>query len=151
RTEEKILRLLQINGRMTNAELAEAIGLSESPTLRRVRALEHGGVITGYGARIDQRSLDLQVTAFVQVQLEKHDEGKTKAFMGRVEEEPHIVECHAMSGAYDYLLKVVALNMDHFSELTMDGILAFPGVRNIESSFSLKTLKQSTPLPVNGA
>ena len=150
RTEARILRLLQSDGRITNTELAQAIGLSESPCLRRVRSLENDGVITGYSARVNQRRLGLQVTAYVQVQLEKHDERKTREFLDRVGQETHIVECHAMSGAYDYLLKVVARSMDHFSELAMDGILGFPGVRNIESSFSLKTIKQNTALPIGG-
>lgn len=148
RTERRILEELQREGRMSNVVLAEALGLSESPCLRRVRALEDSGVISGYRARLDQRRVGLQVTAFVQVQLEKHDDQKTEAFMDKVTAEPHIVECHAMSGAYDYLLKVVAQSMDHFSELAMQGILRFPGVKDIESSFSLKTVKHDAPLPL---
>lgn len=148
RTERRILEVLQSSGRMSNVELAEAVGLSESPCLRRVRSLEESGIITGYAARVDQRSIGLQVTAFVQVQLEKHDDAKTQDFLARVEAEPHIIECHAMSGAYDYLLKVVAQSMDHFSELSMQEILRFPGVKDIESSFSLKTVKQHAPLPI---
>ncbi|MFT7287628.1 MAG: Lrp/AsnC family leucine-responsive transcriptional regulator [Halieaceae bacterium] len=148
RTERRVLATLQQQGRISNVELAQSAGLSESPCLRRVRALEESGVITGYGARLNQRALGLQVTAFVHVQLEKHDDRKTRGFLDQVEAEEHIVECHAMSGAYDYLLKVVARSMDHFSDLTMEGILRFPGVKNIESSFSLKTVKYNAPLPV---
>lgn len=134
---------------MSNVELAQALGLSESPCLRRVRALEEQGIIAGYSATIDQRRVGLQVTAFVQVQLEKHDDQKTQAFLAQVSEEPHIIECHAMSGAYDYLLKLVAQSMDHFSEIAMQGILRFPGVKGIESSFSLLTVKQAAPLPIS--
>jgi Lrp/AsnC family leucine-responsive transcriptional regulator len=148
RIERRILEELQREGRMSNVVLAETLGLSESPCLRRVRALEESGVITGYRARLDQRRLGLQVTAFVQVQLEKHNDEKTQAFMDKVRSEPHIVECHAMSGAYDYLLKVVAQSMDHFSELAMQGILRFPGVMDIESSFSLRTVKHDAALPL---
>lgn len=148
RTEYRILEVLQRNGRISNVELAEAVGLSESPCLRRVRGLEEQGVIAGYSATLDQRRIGLQVTAFVQVQLEKHDDQKTQAFLGQVKRETHIIECHAMSGAYDYLLKVVAQNMDHFSEIAMQGILRFPGVKDIESSFSLLTVKQASPLPI---
>lgn len=147
RIEQQILRLLQREGRLSNVELSRAVGLSESPCLRRVKALEENGTIEGYGARLNPRHLGLQVTAFVQVQLEKHDDGKTAAFLDRVATEGYIVECHAMSGAYDYLLKVVAHSMDHFSDLTMEGILRFPGVKDIESSFSLRTIKQNAPLP----
>jgi len=148
RTEYRILEALQKNGRMSNVELAEAVGLSESPCLRRVRALEEQGIIAGYSATLDQRRIGLQVTAFVQVQLEKHDDQKTQAFLDQVGLEAHIIECHAMSGAYDYLLKVVAQSMDHFSEIAMQGILRFPGVKDIESSFSLLTVKQASPLPI---
>lgn len=148
RPEIDILRTLQQRGRISNTELAEIIGLSESPCLRRVRSLEEQGVIRGYRAQLDQRRIGLQVTAFVQVQLAKHDDGKTRAFLECVDEEPHIVECHAMSGAYDYLLKVVATSMDHFSTIAMEGILRFPGVQDIESSFSLRTIKQDAPLPL---
>lgn len=148
RTDRRILEELQRQGRISNVELAQNLGLSESPCLRRVRALEEEGVITGYRARLDPRQLGLTVTAFVQVQLEKRDDRKTEEFLDRVATQEHIVECHAMSGAYDYLLKVVAQNMDHFTELTLQGILRFPGVKNIESSFSLKTVKHDAPLPV---
>ena len=148
RAERDILRTLQTEGRLSNVELARAIGLSESPTLRRVRALEERGVIQGYTARVEQRALGLQVTAFVQVRLQKEDDATTSAFLDRVLDEAHIVECHAMSGGYDYLLKVVAQSMDHFSQLIMRGILRFPGVKDIESSFSLETVKAGAALPV---
>ncbi len=148
RVEQRILQVLQKEGRLSNVELAQLVGLSESPCLRRVRGLEENGVIAGYSARLNQRKIGLQVTAFVQVQLEKHDDQKTRDFLDEVAAETHIVECHAMSGAYDYLLKVVAQSMDHFSEIAMQGILRFPGVKDIESSFSLQTVKQDAPLPV---
>lgn len=149
-TERRILAALQAQGRLPNVELAERIGLSESPTYRRVRQLEDAGVIRGYTALLDQRLLGLEVTAFVQVTMEKQPDATTEAFLARVEDEPHIVECHAMSGSYDYLMKVVARNIDHFSELVMQRMLKFPGVRNVESSFSLKEIKASCGLPVDG-
>ena len=148
RAEKEILRALQTQGRMSNVELAERVGLSESPCFRRVKALEENGVIRRYGAQLDQRALGLQVTAFVLVNLEKQDDQKQKGFLARVEAEEHIVECHAMSGSHDYLLKVVARSMDHFSELSMERILKFPGVTNIESNFSLVAFKENVGLPV---
>jgi Lrp/AsnC family transcriptional regulator, leucine-responsive regulatory protein len=148
RAERQILRILQIEGRISNVELAERIGLSESPCFRRVRQLEQSGLIAGYRANLDQRLLGLQVTAFVQVNLDKRDENHQAAFLREVQAEEYIVECHAMSGSHDFLLKVVANNMDHFSELAMQRILTFPGVVNIESNFSLMAMKQSQPLPV---
>jgi len=150
RSERRILELLQQHGRMSNVELSQQIGLSESPTFRRVRHLEDGGLITGYAAVVDQRRLGLEVTAFVQVSMEKQPDSATEQFHQCVHREPHIVECHAMSGSHDYLMKVVARNIDHFSEICMQRILKFPGVRHVESSFSLREIKHSRVLPSAG-
>ena len=147
RVEKLILTLLQQQGRISNVELADQVGLSESPTFRRVRQLEESGVIRRYSALVDQRKLGLDVTAFVQVSMEKQPDSATDAFHERVNAEPHIIECHAMSGSHDYLMKVVAKNIDHFSELCMQRILKFPGVRHVESSFSLAEIKYSRALP----
>lgn len=149
RAEVEILRALQTDGRISNVELADKVGLSESPCFRRVRNLEESGVIAGYRAQVNQRSIGLQVTAFVLITLDKQDDKKQRAFLAEVEAEEHIVECHAMSGSHDYLLKVVARNMDHFSELSMQRILKFSGVRNIESNFSLLAVKEDGVLPVH--
>lgn len=146
-TERHILRLLQSHGRMSNVELAERVGLSESPCFRRVRQLEQSGLIRGYAAVVDQRLLGLQVTAFVQVTMEKQPDAATEAFIAEVQAEEHIVECYATSGSHDYLMKVVARSIDHFSELCMQRILKFPGVMHVESSFSLKDIKHSRVLP----
>lgn len=147
RVEQRILTELQRHGRKSNVELADRVGLSESPCFRRVRKLERDGVIQGYAAKVDQRALGLTVTAYVHLTLEKGLEQRTE-FHRRVQDEPHIVECHAMSGTHDYLMKVVARDMDHFSELVMRDILGYPGVSNLESSFSLSEIKQAGPLPV---
>lgn len=146
--EKKILTTLQTQGRISNVELAERVGISESPCFRRVKAMEESGLIEGYGARLNQRALGLQVTAFVQVSLEKQDDSVLLKFLQQVEAEDHIIECHAMSGSHDYLLKVVANSMDHYSALSMQHILKFPGVTNMESNFSLLAVKEGSPLPV---
>lgn len=148
RAEREILRILQKEGRISIVELASRIGLSESPAFRRVKALEQSGLISSYSARLNQRKLGLQVTAFVQVSLEKGDQKRLQKFLAQVEAEDYIVECHGMTGSYDYLLKVVATSMDHFSELCMQRILNFAGVKNIESQFSLWAVKRSDILPV---
>jgi Lrp/AsnC family leucine-responsive transcriptional regulator len=147
RIERKILRLLQTQGRISNVELAHQTGLSESPCFRRVKQLEESGVIRGYAAIVDQRSIGLEVTAFVQITLDKRKEADTQRFRAMVAAEEHIIECHATTGAHDYLLKVVARNIDHFSELCMQHILKYPGVSNVESSFSLLEVKCSRSLP----
>lgn len=148
RTERRILEALQRDGRMANVELAGRVGLSESPCLRRVRSLERSGVIDGYAAILDQRALGLSVAAFVLVTLEKQTDAQTEDFHASIRDEPHIVECHATSGSHDYLMKVVARDIEHFSELMMQGILKYPGVRHVESSFSLGEVKRSHALPI---
>lgn len=133
---------------MANTELASRVGISEAPCFRRVRKLETDGLITGYFARCDQRKLGFSVTAFVLISVDQHDENARRNFLNRVRDEDHVIECHAMTGAYDYLLKVVARDMDHFSELSMDGILRWSGVKSIESQFSLKPIKLNALLPI---
>lgn len=146
-SERKILQSLQANSRMSNVELAQQVGISESPCFRRVKQLEQVGLIKGYSAIVDQRKLGLEVTAFVQVIMDRQTDTNTQKFVACVEAEEHIMECYAMSGSHDYLMKVVARNIDHFSELTMRRILKFPGVKHIESSFNLQEVKHSRVLP----
>ncbi len=147
-TERQILLALQQDGRMPNVQLAERVGLSESPTFRRVKQLEASGVIQEYVALLDQRKLGLQVTAYVSVRMDKQPDRDQHEFHQCVADEPHIVECHAMSGAYDFVMKVVARDMDHFAELCMQEILKYPGVAHVESAFSLQVVKYSHALPV---
>lgn len=144
--ERHILRLLQSDGRISNVALAERVGLSESPCFRRVKRLEASGLIRGYSAVVDQHLLGLGVTAFVLVSLERQPD-TTAEFIERVHAEEHIIECHATSGAHDYLMKVLARDLAHFSELCMERILRFPGVRHVESSLSLREIKHSRVLP----
>ena len=145
--EKAILSCLQEDARMTNAELARRVGLSESPCFRRVKSLEKSGIIARYAARIDRRKVGLPVTAFVEVTMARQSDKATQDFLRRVRAEPHILDCHAMSGAYDYLMKVVARDMDHFSDLCMKRILKFPGVSNVQSSFSLDEVKVDSVVP----
>lgn len=148
RGERVILRALQLDGRLSNAELARQAGLSESPCFRRLRRLEETGVIRGYTALVDPHKLGYGVTAFVNVTLDKSRHAETSAFLARVAAEEHIVECHATSGSHDYLLKVIARSIEHFSELCMERILRFPAVSNVESAFSLREIKCSRSIPV---
>lgn len=147
RIERRILALLQEDGRMSNVELAERVGLSESPCFRRVKKLEREGVIERYAAVVDQRTLGFTVTAFVLVNMDKQPAARPEGFQARVLDEPHIVECHAMSGSHDFIMKVLARDIDHFSELVMQNILKYPGVRHVESSFSLGEIKYARVLP----
>jgi Lrp/AsnC family leucine-responsive transcriptional regulator len=148
KTEQKILAALQANGRMPNVQLAELVGRSESPTFRRVKQLEESGVIQKYVALLDQRLLGLTVTAYVNVRMEKQPDSQQDAFHQCVRDEAHIIECHAMSGSFDFLMKIVARDIDHFAELCMQKILKYPGVSHVESAFSLEEIKNSHALPV---
>ena len=147
--DKKILHELQSNGRLSNVELAEKVGLSESPCLRRVRALEAGNLITGYHAMLDHHRLGLDITAYIQVNLDQRSEANTMAFQNAVINEPLIIECYALTGNYDYLLKVTASDLDEFADLTMQRILRFPGVDNITSGLTLKVLKKYSGYPVS--
>lgn len=140
--DQRILRELQVNGRLSNVELARRVGLSESPCLRRVRHLEENGVIAGYAALLDRRQLGLEVVAYVHVTLDQRSEADTNAFVKSVNDAPWIVECFAVSGSQDYLLKVAARNIDHYGELTMKELLRFPGVTDVTSSLVLATIKE---------
>lgn len=150
-TDRKILAALQANGRMSNTDLARKVGLSESPCLRRVRNLESDGVINGYAALLDHRKLDLEIVAYVQVNLDQRSEADTNAFVKRVKKATWIVECVAISGTHDYLLKIAAKNIDHFGQLTMKKLLRFPGVTDVTSNLVLASIKDnygSTVWPV---
>jgi Lrp/AsnC family leucine-responsive transcriptional regulator len=146
--DKKILRELQGNGRLSNVELAEKVGLSESPCLRRVRALETSGIIKEYNAVLDHHMLGLDIIAYIQVDLDQRSEENINGFKDAVNNEPSILECYAMTGDYDYLLKVAVKNLDDFGELTMQSILRFPGVNTITSSLSLKVIKEPEGYPL---
>lgn len=148
RIDKRILGELQRDGNLSNVELANRVGLSESPCLRRVRRLETEGILKGCKAVLDQRALGLHIASYVQVNLDQRSEASSEAFRKAVLNEPSIIECHALTGEYDYLLKVAACDLEEFGELTLHRILRFPGVTNIVSSVVLNTLKEHGELPL---
>jgi Lrp/AsnC family transcriptional regulator, leucine-responsive regulatory protein len=149
KTDLLLLDLLQREGRMTNAELAQRVNLSASACLRRVQRLEAEGVITGYGARLDPRQLGLGLSAFVRVQLSSHDADAVQAFVDRVQAWHEVVACHALTGEMDYLLQVVVADLEHFSRFLLDRLLNATGVADVNTSFVLRTVKDSRALPVH--
>lgn len=148
RADRKILAELQTEGRLPNVELASRVGLSESPCLRRVRQLESNGVIAGYRAEIDPRELGLDIIAFILLNLNQTSDTDSRKFFTAVQNEPAIIECHAMTGNYDYLLKVAAANLEAFAEIAMQRILHFPGVSGISTGFVLKAVKTGGGFPI---
>ena len=144
----KILKYLQSNARLTNIELSEHINLSQSPCLRRVRNMETSGVIKGYVALVDQNTVGLPVSVFVNVRLEKQIERALEVFEETVQNWSEVMECYLMTGDSDYLLRVVASDLVAYERFLMDKLTRVPGVASINSSFALKQVTYKTALPI---
>lgn len=147
-TDVKILDALQRNARLTVAELSEAVGLSPSPCWRRVKSLEEQGVIDGYRAQISEVKLGYTVTAFVSIIAQAHTKEAIEALESHLRSTPEVVACHNISGRYDYLLEVVATDLISFGAWSRNKIQALPGVKEINTSFSLKPIKTQRSLPI---
>ena len=148
RTDLALLAILQREGRISNAELAERVSLSASACLRRVQRLEQAGVLSGYAARIDPARVGLGLQAFVRVQLARHDAAAIAEFTERINAWDEVVACHALTGDMDYLLHVVVQDLAHFSRFLLDHLLNASGVADVNSSFVLRTVKQARALPL---
>jgi Lrp/AsnC family leucine-responsive transcriptional regulator len=148
RTDIKILEQLQRNGRLSHVELAERVGLSPTPCSRRVRRLERQGVIQGYAAILDPRQVGQNVTAFVQIKLERHTDDVIERFRRTLDERPEVVTAHAMTGEMDFLLQVVVPDLDALGRFTLHQLLKLPGVRDVRSSLVLETLKSGARVPL---
>jgi len=142
-----ILDSLQNEGRISNNDLAGQVGLSPSACLRRVKSLETCGIIDRYVAMIDQSAADLPDNVFVQITVEKQTKEKLAAFEKKVKECPKIMECYLMSGDADYLLRVIVADATDYERLHMDVLTALPGVSQIKSNFSLRTVTKKTSVP----
>lgn len=149
RTDLRVLALLQRSGRATNAEIAEAVNLSASACLRRIQRLEANGVIAGYAALVDPQAVGLGLQAFVRVQLEKHGTTEVQHFVERVQSWKEVMACHALTGEMDYLLHIVVSDLEHFSQFLLDKLLNESGVADVNSSFVLRTVKQTRELPLD--
>jgi len=143
----KIIEALQSEGRLSNVELADRIGLSPSPCLRRVKRLEAEGVIEGYSARINREKIGMGVTVFVSVGLERHREEEAERFRKAVVRLPQVVSCHAISGESDFLLEIAVADLNQYSEFVLKRLRRIPGVKDLQSSFSLETMKAGFSLP----
>ena len=148
RTDLRLLGLLQQDGRATNAEIAGQVNLSPSACLRRVQRLEAAGVIQGYSAMVDPKRVGLGLQAFVRVQLEKHGQQGLDRFIDGVNSWDEVVACHALTGDMDYLLQVVVQDLEHFSRFLLDKLINATGVAEVNSSFVLRTVKQTRALPL---
>ena len=148
RTDLRLLALLQRDGRATNADIAAQVNLSPSACLRRVQRLEAAGVIAGYAAQVEPRAVGLGLQAFVRVQLERPGQPAIEQFIDAIGDWEEVVACHALTGDMDYQLHVVVEDLEHFSRFLLDRLLNNAGVADVNSSFVLRTVKQTRALPL---
>ena len=147
--DRAILRKLQRDGRISNQDLADGVNLSPSPCLRRVRRLEEEGIIEGYTARLNARRLGLKLMAFIHISMDRHTPERFEGFEAAVANFPEVLECHLITGqAADYLLKVVVEDMDGYQQFLLNNITRIEGVSGVQSSFVLKSPRDTTALPV---
>lgn len=147
--DSAILDALQQDARMSNVALAERVHLSPAPCLRRVRDLEAAGVIRRYVTLLDPVALGLDVSVFIQISLEKQIGGALRTFEETIDACPEVMECYLMTGDSDYLLRVVAPNLDALQKFIVNKLARIPNVSNIRSSIALKQIKYKTELPIN--
>lgn len=138
RIDRQLLAALQADGRVTNTELAQRVGLSQSACLRRVQRLEQAGVIEGYGARVNPAALGKGETVFIEITLSGQSEAVLDAFERAAAASPDILECHLMAGDYDYLLRVAVADTADYERLHRKQLAAFPHVARIRSHFALR-------------
>ncbi len=146
--DRRLLAALQKQGRMSNAELSEAVNLSPSACHRRVQRLEADGYIGGYVALLNARKLNVATTVFVEITLQGQADEVLDAFEKAVSRIPDVLECHLMAGTADYILKVVAEDTEDFARIHRQHLARLPGVAQMQSSFALRTVFKTTALPV---
>ena len=145
-TDRRILTVLQNDGRITNADLAERVNLSPSACHRRVERLEKDGFIAGYVALLDARRIGRPTTVFVEITLQGQADDLLDAFEREVARVPDILECHLMAGTADYLIKIMAEDTEDFARIHRQFLSRLPGVRQMQSSFALRTVVKTTAL-----
>ena len=148
RTDRSILHELQLDGRITNSQLAERVSLSESACLRRVRALEASGILRGYVALIDQSSAGYPDNVFVTITLQSQQQNDLARFEAEVNAIPEVMECYLMSGDADYLLRVIVADARDYERIHSHHLTRLPGVARVQSNFALRTVIKKTEIPV---
>lgn len=146
--DRRILQTLQEDGRISNADLADRIGLSPTPCLRRVRALEQTGVITGYRADLHRAQVGLGLTVMVGVKVDGHQDQSATAIQDAFKAMPEVISCHLVSGDADFLLEVVVADLQGYEAFLLGTLLKLPMVKDVRSSFVIRTVKDRTALPV---
>ena len=144
--DRRLLDALQGEARLSNVDLAERVGLSASPCLRRVKILEREGVIQGYRATLDRRKIGLALTVFVGLKIERHRDQEATAFQQAMLTVPEVVACHLISGEHDFLLEVVVASLEAYEEFLLGTLLKLPGVSDVRSNFAIRMVKPPGPL-----
>lgn len=148
KTDLKILSILQQDGRITNLQLSNEIGLSPGPTLERVKRLEKNGLIKSYHAVLDTAMLGYGIQTYMLVTLNKKGPGTIYNFQEEIQLIKEVVECHHLTGTSDYLLKIVARDISSYEKLVMERIAGIEGIGNLQTMVVLSTLKQTSSLPL---
>jgi Lrp/AsnC family leucine-responsive transcriptional regulator len=149
RTDYRILHHLQNNARISNTELADAIGLSPSPCLRRVKALEQAGVLKRYAAIVDAKAVGLPISVFVSVSMNRQERLGLESFEATIAGYKEVMECYLMTGSADYLVRVVVPDLESYERFLADKLTRIQGIANIQSSFALKQVVYKTELPLD--
>jgi len=147
-TDKKILEILQENGKITNAQLAQDVGLSPAPTLERVRKLENSGLIKSYHAEVDTNKLGLGVSIFLLVTLSGHKKSQVMSFVDQINQVPEVIECHHITGTGDFLLKILTKDMTTYQALILDKLVEIDQMGNMQSMVVLSTFKDSKVMPI---
>ncbi len=144
----RILKSLQEDGRLTNSDLADRVGLSPSPCLRRVRRLEQEGFIRAYRAVVDREAVGLGLTVFVEIKVEKHNRENAKGLQAALSALPEVVSCHIVSGTADFIAEIVVANPKAYERLLTERLLTLPMIADIRSNFALTRVKSDAALPL---
>ena len=147
--DKKILEILQARAKITNARLSEEIGLSPAPTLERVKKLEQMGIISSYHAKLNTEKIGLGVTTFVLATLTGHNRANIEGFIAEIDKIPEVIECHHITGAGDFILKVIAKDIGSYQKLMLEKVSDIKQVDNMQSMVVLSTFKDSKVIPVN--
>lgn len=147
--DRKILEILQTNGKITNAQLAQEVGLSPAPTLERVRKLENNGYIKSYHAEVDTEKLGMGVSIFLLVTLASHKKSQVMAFVDKINKVEEVVECHHITGTGDFLLKILTKDIQSYQSIILNKLVEIEEMGNMQSMVVLSTFKDSKVMPVN--
>ena len=146
--DKKILNTLQKNAKITNAKLSKEIGLSPAPTLERVRKLETRGIISGYHAKLDKSKIGLNVSTYVMVSLKSHNKKNLELFIDQINNVDNIVECHHITGSGDFILKVVAKDIESYQKLMLEKVSEIESTDSLQSMIILSTFKDNKVMPL---